>query len=161
MSFYRFKKGYLCCSELSYSQGIADVIAINDITGEVIEIEIKISKSDLLNESKHKKEKHQKFVEAALYDETSDPIICPNKFYFAVPSYLIDDTKEYCLATNKDYGVLEFDCNHYYKLPEYSIFYRRQAHKLHTAEVGCYFKPNLIKRICNDNIVFYRDEYWK
>ena len=161
MSFYRFKKGYLCCSELSYGYGIADVIAINDKTGEVIEIEIKISKSDLLNEGKHKEAKHKALKESELYEDNPYPTYTPNKFYFAVPTYLVKEAKEYCLGMNKDYGVLEFDSIHSHKLPEHSIFYRKSAYKLHKAFVGGFFKENLIKRVCNDNIVFYRDTYWK
>jgi hypothetical protein len=161
MSFFRFKKGYLCCSELSYSLGIADVIAINDTTGEVIEIEIKISKSDLLNENKHKEPKHKLLKEAELYEDDTYPNYTPNKFYFCVPTYLVKEAKEYSLDMNKDYGILEFDSTHIHKLPEHSIFYRKPAYKLHKACVGSFFKESLIKRVCNDNIVFYRDEYWR
>ena len=165
MSFYRFKKGHWVCTELTYPQGIADVIAIDTKTGEVIEIEVKISKSDLLSENIHKKEKHE-FLES--YNKTipAENIHCyidnpaPNKFYFLVPSYLVDVANDYCEEMNPKYGVLKFNENSHARLPENTITYIRQGRKLHSDNVSQYFKDALIKRVCNDNIVLNRKMYW-
>lgn len=164
MAFYRFKKGYLTTTELSYTHGIADVIAINDKTGEVIEIEIKISKQDLLKEKEHKADKHKALKEAEIttldvYNKWDNTLICPNKFYLCVPKYLVEDAIAFCVETNKDYGVLSFEEN-YRKNPEHTIRYQRQAHKLHSEQVCHFFKPLLYKRVMNDNIVFWKKMYW-
>jgi hypothetical protein len=91
----------------------------------------------------------------------NDSYPTPNKFYFAVPPYLLDYTKGFCSEINKDYGILEFNCTNITTLPEHTIYYRKQAHKLHSTNVSPYFKSSLIKRVCNDNIVFYKDTYWR
>ena len=162
MSFYRFKKGFLTCTELQYSHGIADVIILNDKSGEVIEVETKISKYDLLSEGKNKEEKHKILKESEVYNfDTQNPLMVPNKFYFAVPLFLVEDTVEYARTLNNDYGVLGIDTVGKHEQPEYTVRYCKQAHKLHGYMVASYFKPELIKRVCNDNIVLNRRMYWK
>ena len=161
MSYFRFKKGYLVCTELKYGKNIADVIVIDDKVGEVIEIEVKISKSDLLKELTHKESKHRLLIEAELMNlDSPEPVVCPHKFYFAVPLYLVDEARKLCLALNKDYGVIGIDTENKHAQPEYAFFYKRQAHKLHEGQIGYWFKSALIKRICNDNIVFHKKAYW-
>lgn len=91
---YRDKQ-YLTCTEFRfshYNSHLKDVFAVNH--DEMIEFEIKISKSDLLGDVK--KKKHQK-----------PPSV--NKFYYVVMRELVDDAVSLCEKLNPSYGVICFD----------------------------------------------------
>ncbi len=91
---YRDKQ-YLTCTEFRFSHWeghLKDVFAVK--TNEMIEFEIKISKSDLLGDGK--KKKHQK-----------SPTV--NKFYYVVPQNLVDDAISLCEKLNPLYGVICFE----------------------------------------------------
>ncbi len=91
---YRDKQ-YLTCTEFRFShwQGHKkDVLAVKD--DELIEFEIKISKSDLLSDGKKKKHKKPSTV---------------NKFYYVVPSMLVDDAIKFAEKLNPLYGVISYD----------------------------------------------------
>jgi len=91
---YRDKQ-YLTCTEFRFSQfnsHLKDVFAVK--LDELIEFEVKISKSDLLGDSK--KKKHNK-----------PPTV--NKFYYVVPIELLEDAVSLCDKLNPSYGVICFD----------------------------------------------------
>jgi hypothetical protein len=92
---YRDKQ-YLTCTEFrlnSHRAHLKDVVAIKH--DEMIEFEIKISKSDLLGDAK--KKKHRK-----------EPTV--NQFYYVVPKELIDDAINLVKKINSRYGVICFSC---------------------------------------------------
>jgi hypothetical protein len=91
---YRDKQ-YLTCTEFrfrEYNSHLKDVFAVKD--DEMIEFEIKISKSDLLGDIKKKKHKESPTV---------------NKFYYVVPKDLVLDAVELASRINPSYGVICFD----------------------------------------------------
>ena len=80
----------------------ADVLGINE--AKMIEIEVKISKSDLLNDIK--KYKHQNY-NGTQYGSQWQKRWIPTHFYYAVPSELIQDCKEYLEKHKLDkYGII-------------------------------------------------------
>lgn len=90
---YRDKQ-YLTCTEFRFHAGghLKDVFAVKK--DEMIEIEVKINKSDLLND--RKKQKHK--------------LPCTiNKFYFAVPGFLVDEAVKLTEKINPSYGVICWD----------------------------------------------------
>ena len=98
LSYYRFGKQSICIDEFNG----ADVIV--DTGTEIIEIEIKVSKSDLIDGEKNKALKHK------LYASGRGVYHChPNKYLFCVPIKLVQDAVDWVAELNPKYGVLSFD----------------------------------------------------
>ena len=74
----------------------ADVLYI-DKKDQLIEVEVKISKSDLIND--FKKRKHLYF------DSPNQQEFTPHYFYFCTPEFLIDDAQE--ILKDTKYGLLK------------------------------------------------------
>ena len=89
MSYYRFNEHCVVATEVDYSKigGIADVMV--DTGKQIYEIEIKIAKGDLIY-NEVRKAKHAAFGDPFGYLSN-----LPNKFYFCVPHYLVEDAKEF------------------------------------------------------------------
>ena len=109
MQYFRWKRQFICAEEVGLGWGWADVLA--DTGKQIYEIEVKISKGDLQNESK--KRKHNKHVEHRA-----------NKFYICVPEYLIKDAIKWVNKTDKRYGIIK-----YYNL--YQVYIVKKAKLLH------------------------------
>ena len=97
---YRYKDGALVASEASISgtNNIADILVYQLKDCSFFEIEIKISKSDMLADllkGKHKLYKDVNFK------------YTPNKFYYAVPSKLVAICIQFISDNNLPYGVIE------------------------------------------------------
>ncbi len=98
LEYYRFRNQCVTVDEFNG----ADVIA--DTGREIIEIEVKVSKSDLVNGEQRKQRKH------ALYRLGRSWARChPNKFMFCVPIALIETAKEVIAELNPKYGIIAFD----------------------------------------------------
>lgn len=95
MHYLRFKRDYsLIATEVGKKKkNFADVLATN--FKEIVEIEVKISSSDLNND--FKKEKHARYANPRTQ-------YTPNKFYFAVPEHLKDKALD--LTKGTSYGVM-------------------------------------------------------
>lgn len=106
---YGFKKGFYVCTELQYYFGIADVFCIskNYKKREFLDIEVKISKSDFLNDFKKKELKHRQFKQ--LIEQSIDEAQTPMKFYFCVPHELTEFCLNYLIENKFDnYGLIEY-----------------------------------------------------
>lgn len=97
LEYFRFKRQWICVDEF---RG-ADVVV--DTGKDVIEVEVKVSKSDLVNGERRKQWKHQSYKRIN-YNRN-----CPNKFYFCVPQTLIDSAQKVCEKLNPKYGIIAFD----------------------------------------------------
>jgi len=98
MSYYRFKRGYLCVDECACTNGeISDILV--DTGKAIIDIEIKISKSDLIK-GEARKTKHNN------YKSSQDSKFRPNKFYLCVPEELREVAEEWVTETNPKYGII-------------------------------------------------------
>lgn len=93
MYYFRFKRQWICADEVDFNWGRADILV--DTGKDVIEVEVKISKSDLFD-GEARKSKH---------GPNGFGLKC-NRFYVAVPEYLLEDAKAWCEQVNPKYGVL-------------------------------------------------------
>jgi len=96
MYYYRFKRQFICCSEVK-----TDFFELSDVLvstkKHMIEIEIKTSKQDLIK-GEARKQKHTK---------PNDKRII-NKFFICVPTELVEDAKLWIAQINPNYGLIEF-----------------------------------------------------
>lgn len=81
----------------------ADILGINAV--ECIEIEVKVSKSDLKAEFKKKTAKH------FLYNNSSSNMTCPSYFYFLVPEHLQECALELLKEHSPKTGLLVCECD--------------------------------------------------
>lgn len=99
--YYRFKRGFICADEVyTTCHEKADIVV--DTNERIIEIEIKISKSDLRAEKKKKKHKEGARLGA-------------NNFYICVPTELVPCGEKWIEEVNNKYGLIEFDVERYEK----------------------------------------------
>ena len=98
LHYLRFKRQAYVATEVSYHLGIADILFSPKKEKCIYEVECKISKSDFLNEWKHKDNKHK------LLEKGNVQI---DYFYFCVPK----DLEEFALEQIKDtkYGLMTFE----------------------------------------------------
>lgn len=89
----------LVATEAGYWNG--DVVGVSPT--EAVELEIKVSKSDLLADMKTKKAKHSLYL-----DPDGTTVHVPNKFYFVVPAELEAETIKYVHENANKYGVIVF-----------------------------------------------------
>lgn len=81
----------------------ADVLGVNE--KKMIEVEVKISKSDLLADLK--KSKHRYYTDQ-MHGSKWETRWVPTHFYYAVPLRLIEDAKTMLIANKLDsYGLIE------------------------------------------------------
>jgi len=95
--YFRFKRQWICVDECMQ----ADVIA--DTGKHIVEVEVKVSRQDLLRGEEKKRNKHLNY-ELQWYKYS-----IPNKYYFCVPIELKDTAIEYVYKLNPRYGVMVFD----------------------------------------------------
>jgi hypothetical protein len=96
LAYIRFgRAGIYCATECGYYS--ADVLTI--IGKNLVEIETKISMSDL--KADLKKRKHKDYIRKNLED-----ICIPNFFYFAVPYKLKDKALKFIEENNLPYGLI-------------------------------------------------------
>lgn len=105
LSYWRFKRQFNCVDEVSVCYTSMD-IAI-DTGGFLFEVEVKISKSDLIQGEK-RKDKHKRYfsIDDGIISHKHQYI--PNQFYICVPTILVSDTKEWIEKVNPKYGILEY-----------------------------------------------------
>lgn len=113
MKYFRFEKGMVfVCSECINQ---SDINAINDKC--LVEVEVKISKSDFRREFEAPTLKNGTYWKAKKHEFYANPenayssYIIPNKFYFCVPEEMEQWAMEYLRGKNQKYGLLVYDVN--------------------------------------------------
>lgn len=157
LSYFRFKRQCICANEVSLMTGRSDVLVDSD--SGLLEIEVKISKSDLWNGEKAKKIKHE--LLSSIKEENLNRYILPNKFFICVPTSLVSEAIKWVEATNPKYGVLEFRENiGCWNIWSDYIFVIRSAKTLHNK-----YQENVLKRIAkrlsSENILFWNERLMK
>lgn len=142
MKHYRFKRGYLCVDEVGHEP--ADVLV--DTGTKIIEIEVKISKSDLWKgEARKKKHKY------------SDEKRGCNHFLLCVPTELVDEGHKWIKETNEKYGLIEFKSHllekGYYHWYKYLNFIKRAKNL--NKDYNKNFKNKINMRLCSALINMY------
>lgn len=97
LRYFRFERQWVCVDEFR----LTDVIA--DSGTDIIEVEVKVNKGDLVNKEAHKN-KHQHYRIGRPYRQ-----VHPSKFYFCVPESLVSSAFNVCAALNSRYGVIAFN----------------------------------------------------
>lgn len=98
MEYYRFRRQAVVADEFN----LADVIA--DTGKEVIEVEVKVSKYDLLRLELKKQGKHNAYRHGSQWN-----CVWPNRFLFGVTEDLVEDAKELIQELNPKYGIIAFN----------------------------------------------------
>ncbi len=97
MEYYRFKRQFICAEEV-FCCGVADILV--DTGTKIIEVEVKISKYDLIK-GEAKKRKHNRIHKFSKW--------YPNQYYICVPTDLLEVAKEWVEKTNNKYGIIEYE----------------------------------------------------
>ena len=98
MEYYRFRNQCVVADEYNG----ADVIA--DSGSDILEVEVKVDKYDLMKGELRKKSKHQCYARGLGWK------MChPNKFMFGVTEELVDDAKQLVQQLNPKYGIIAFN----------------------------------------------------
>lgn len=109
LQYYRFKRQYICVDEF---EG-ADVII--DTGKEVIEVEVKMTKSDLIHGEAKKEARRSKHW---WYKNVNAGGNTPNKFMLCIPEFLVDVTKQWVNKTNIGYGIIACNTERIAKIQE-------------------------------------------
>ena len=105
----------------------ADVVALNPLENKYIEVEIKISKSDLLADLK--KLKHH-------YYKINQGDFIPHQFFYCVPADLVDIALE--MIKDLPYGLIKYRGLSYHrscKSTEEAVIIIKRAKKLHDGKI--------------------------
>jgi len=98
------KKMPIVCTEAGADEWPADVLAMNKST--CIEVEVKISRSDIFNDFTKKEAKHYAYKNAT--DRASSTSWVPNFFYFLVPEELAKEAVEIISQKQPKAGIIAF-----------------------------------------------------
>lgn len=151
MFYFRYKRQWICADEVHSNGFLADIFV--DTNKYTMEVEVKISKSDLiLGEAKKRtgwrntgKLKHQEWN-----------IKRANKFSLCVPEYLEDDAIKWIDTTNSKYGL-------YIYKNAYNIVTKKIAKLLHNQYNNINYKERLLKRLSSCRTLelgkIYNDKY--
>jgi len=139
MSYFRFERTWVTATEVNCGKyGIADVLV--DTGEEIIEIEVKRYKNDLLTNELNK-QKH----ELLKNDEVS--IMCPNRYYICVPDSLAREAERFVRSLNTDYGLIVVNTKN--KLNSRSARIVKHAKKIHELYNEKLSKA-IILRLCSE-----------
>lgn len=150
--------------------GRADVFCLHKDRAkknEIVEIEVKLTKSDLLNEfNEENLTKHTKYKVL----ESEGSLYSPNKFYICVPEDLVDFCKEKLEEHNRPYvGIIQYkpkwvhDSRGTWLDLQRSVSVVKSAKKLYkkvSIENYNYFSDLLLHRLRNDVVGFYKEKYY-
>lgn len=149
ISYFRFERFWISATEVNYSEmsGIADILC--DTGSEIIEVETKVVKSDLLDlELQKKKHDYFKSLEGDLVSKH-----VPNKYYICVPKNLARLAERFIQDVNPSYGLMIFDTR------EQEIHSRIIAVKKHPTPLHSGYDDSvrnlLIMRLCSEVANFY------
>jgi hypothetical protein len=147
MSWFRFHKQFpYVADELELGRYRSDVIGANK--DELIEIEVKVSRSDLAQDFNSKRAKHDVYRSG---ESCSKRIVVPNRFYFAVPERLKKSALEYLSSKNQDYGLIVMDDTGDINLPPYKLLsLARRAVWLHREPPSAHLLEKIVRRMGSD-----------
>ena len=112
LSYYRFQRQYpIAATEVAvFGNFVADVLA-SDLEKEFVEVEIKISETDMLGDFQHKSMKHTAYLNSVLTVKASfsekELLTMPTKFLYAVPKEMKNFAKD--LVKGTPYGLMVVD----------------------------------------------------
>lgn len=145
MSYYRFKRGFICVDECQCTgYEISDILV--DTGKCIIDIEIKISKSDLIK-GEARKNKH------TYYKDAQGKKRHPSKFYICVPRDLEETTIQWVKETNNDYGIIIYRPPKEFRIQrldfEYNLHFIKNAKSFNSFYDKGYFQKIIAKRLAS------------
>jgi hypothetical protein len=145
LSYWRFKRQFNCADEVSVCYTSMDIAV--DTGGFLFEVEVKTSKSDLIQGEK-RKDKHERYTNIGSNLKTSyAPKYIPNQYFLCVPTELVQVAKEWCDKTNSKYGVLEYrDKGNRYKWED-QIRVARRSKFLHETPITVHQRHEIMQRM--------------
>ena len=154
MKYYRFERQfpYVATECIKYS----DVNVLNDKV--LIEIEVKISKSDLKAEFKTSGNKHKKHFKLYCNADERPNTIIPNYYYICVPEGLKSEAVKIVNTINPNYGVLVYHDKTRYSNPHIST--AKKAKCLHKRKPPDRVYNIVAKRITSE-LINLRIKYLK
>jgi hypothetical protein len=164
--YYTFQRqAELVCTELYTTlNSIGDIVILKNKL--ITEIEIKISLNDLQNElkkgrevydwdDKYNKVNHKIITKHSLMN--NNIYTSPNKYYFCVPTYMLNETIEFSNKLNPKYGVIEFiDNKHISKC----LKVRKKVYLLHSEDNSQKYTKKMLDRLSNDLVNKYIKLYY-
>lgn len=142
-SFYRYNRGFsYVCTEFKNM----DICASDGMS--LIEIECKISKSDLKNELKKIKHSYYNFK------KRNNRIVIPNQYYIAITKDMFKDKEcvEIINKLNDKYGIIVVESWKY-------ISFEKYAKKLHDKNINEKKLQEIIARLSSENIILRKHVY--
>jgi hypothetical protein len=125
MEYLRFKRGLLCCDEVSTYGYTADVLAIDRYKKHVIEYEFKTTSGDLKyaekKKGKYRLESRAKTICGKFTRVKNVEHKWPHRFYYVMPRELFEKEKEY--LKKQKFGVIDY----VYKNDWYEFLTRKQC----------------------------------
>lgn len=140
ISYFRFKKQAVAVDEVGCNMGNCDVLA--DDGKFVTEIEVKLSKSDLIIGERNKG-RHPIGL-------PTEYVITPNKYYLCVPLDMEEVATKWIEETSPNYGLFVFD-------PKWADIFGTKVHVLwgnyltvsrRAKFIHKEYKPGLFRKIC-------------
>lgn len=135
-------------TELQIGMHRADVAAVNHAT--FVEVEIKVSMSDLRRDFESKAWKHQRYS-----GPPHSSRITPNRVYFAVPERLALEAATVLAEKAPSYGLLAVGDETGQGLPWHALSVRRSAKLLHAEKPTAALFLDFAKRMSSDLAHFY------
>lgn len=152
LSYWRFKRQFNCADEVSVCYTSMDVMV--DTGGFLFEVEVKTSKSDLVQGEK-RKDKHLKYIQGC--GNSVDCKYIPNQYYLCVPTELVQVAKDWCEKTNPKYGILEYRPDKYWGYKwEDNIRITKRAKFLHENPITPHQKHELMQRMSSARAVYFQ-----
>lgn len=120
----------------------ADVIALDPLRNKYIEVEVKISKSDLLCDLK--KPKHH-------FYKINQGDFIPHQFFYCVPTELVDTALE--IIKDLSYGLIRYRGLSYhrsFRTTQEAVIIIKRAKNLHNGKIQDRVINNLTKRMASE-----------
>lgn len=151
------KRIYALATEAGSPSWPADVLGVTP--NYTIEIETKISKSDLLNDFESKAAKHHAYKNAETRNASSNWV--PTYFYFLVP----EELGEVALAAVKENqpkaGILIYSPRAYFQRDGQKLICQKQAQKLHKNKPSIQMRKAILMRmgseLCRNKLTFAKE----
>lgn len=157
-AYWRFKRQFTIADEVGICYTNADIVV--DTGGFLFEIEVKVSKSDLVQGEK-RKDKHQRYAKEPF--ALKELRYVPNQFFICVPTDLIEVAKEWCEKVNPKYGVLEYmhekedgSVYRHYKWED-RIRVSKKAKFLHEEPITTNQRERIVRRLSSARAIGFQD----
>ena len=152
LSYWRFKRQFNVADEVSVCYTSMDIAV--DTGGFLFEVEVKTSKSDLVQGEK-RKDKHDRYININSEKSTSyQSKYIPNQYYICVPSKLVEVAKEWCNKINPKYGILQYKERNWGGWKD-CIYVAKRAKFLHENPITIHQRHEIMQRMSSARAMYF------